>query len=53
MALALGAGVGAIRGSGGAASALLQDPRWATIPRLVEVAPEADALRQFLGTRAG
>jgi hypothetical protein len=48
MALALGARVGALRGSGGSASALLQDPWWATNGRLSELAPEVDQLREFL-----
>ena len=48
MALALGARVGAIQGSGGSASALLQDPWWAATSRLTEIALEVDALRGFL-----
>ncbi len=49
MALALGARVGAISGSGGAASELLRDPWWAATTRLVELAPEVEAMREFLG----
>ena len=48
MALALGAQVGAISGSGGAASDLLRDPWWAATTRLTELAPELDAMREFL-----
>ena len=48
MALAFGARVGAISGSGGAASALLRDPRWASTARLIEIAPNADAISGFL-----
>ena len=47
LALALGASVGAIRGSGGAAAALLGDPWWAASSRLVEVSPETEALGDF------
>ena len=49
LALALGARVGALTGSGGAASELLSDPWWAATTRLVELASELDALREFLG----
>jgi hypothetical protein len=49
MALALGARVGAITGSGGAASELLRDPWWAATSRLTELAPELDTMREFLG----
>jgi class 3 adenylate cyclase len=48
IALALGARVGAVSGSGGAASALLKDPLWAATARLTEIAPEPEALRDFL-----
>jgi hypothetical protein len=49
MALALGARVGAISGSGGAASELLQDQWWAATARLVELTPDLAAFRGFLG----
>ena len=49
MALALGARVGAISGSGGSASELLRDPWWAATARLVELSPELDVMRDFLG----
>ena len=49
IALALGARVGAITGSGGAASDLLRDPWWAATTCLTELAPELDAMRDFLG----
>ncbi len=48
VALALGAHVGAIHGSGGAASDLLRDPGWATSARLTEVAADPEELRAFL-----
>jgi class 3 adenylate cyclase len=48
MALALGARVGAISGSGGSASELLRDPWWAATARLVELVPELAAMREFL-----
>jgi hypothetical protein len=50
IALALGAHVGVVTGSGGAGSALLGDPTWGTSGRLVELDPTAHALREFLGT---
>ena len=49
MALALGARVGAISGSGGSASELLRDPWWAATARLVELTPDLDVMRDFLG----
>ena len=49
MALALGARVGAITGIGGAASERLRDPWWAATTRLTELAPEVDAVQEFLG----
>jgi class 3 adenylate cyclase/tetratricopeptide (TPR) repeat protein len=48
IAIALGATVGVIAGSGGASSALLADPAWGTSGRLVELEPTATALRGFL-----
>ena len=50
IALALGARVGVVAGSGGVGSALLGDPTWGTSGRLVEVEPTAAALKEFLGT---
>jgi hypothetical protein len=48
MALALGAKVGALRGSGGAAADLLTDPWWAASDQLVELPPDSDAIGEFL-----
>jgi class 3 adenylate cyclase/tetratricopeptide (TPR) repeat protein len=48
IALALGASVGVVAGSGGAASELLRDPTWGTTDRLTELEPTAGALRAFL-----
>jgi hypothetical protein len=48
LALALGARVGGISGSGGEIARLLRDPRWTSNGRLVEVTPEPEALRRFL-----
>lgn len=48
LALALGARVAGITGSGGEIARLLRDPRWTASGRLVEVAPEPEALRRFL-----
>jgi class 3 adenylate cyclase len=48
LALALGARVAGITGSGGEIARLLRDPRWTANGRLVEVAPEPEALRRFL-----
>jgi hypothetical protein len=48
MALALGAEVGVLRGSGGAAAELLTDPWWAASDRLVELPPDSDAVAGFL-----
>jgi len=49
MALALGARVGAISGSGGSASELLRDPWWPATARLAELPPDLSAMREFLG----
>ncbi len=48
IALALGARVAVVAGSGGAAASVLRDRTWATAPRLAQVEPTADALRPFL-----
>jgi hypothetical protein len=48
IALALGARVGVVAGSGGAGSALLGDPTWGTSGRLVELEPTPAAFREFL-----
>jgi class 3 adenylate cyclase len=48
MALAFGANVGVISGSGGTSSALLRDATWGTSPRLSEVEPMPDRLRAFV-----
>ena len=47
-ALALGARVATIAGSGGAAAAIMRDRTWGTSPGLSEVEPTASALRTFL-----
>ena len=49
IALALGARVGVVAGSGGASSALTGDPTWGTSGCLVELEPTAFVLREFLG----
>jgi class 3 adenylate cyclase/tetratricopeptide (TPR) repeat protein len=48
IALALGATVGVMAGSGGSATGLLRDPTWGTSPRLSEIEPLPDQLRMFL-----
>ena len=47
-ALALGARVATVAGSGGAAAAIMRDRTWGTSPGLSEVEPTASALRAFL-----
>ncbi len=48
IALALGARVAVVAGSGGASAWVMRDRTWGTSPRLSEVAPTASALRAFL-----
>jgi hypothetical protein len=48
VALALGAHVAAVAGSGGSSGALIRDPMWGTSARLSEVEPSAERLRAFL-----
>jgi class 3 adenylate cyclase len=48
IALALGARVAVVAGSGGAAASVMRDRTWATAPRLSQVEPTTDALRSFL-----
>jgi hypothetical protein len=48
MALAFGASVGVVRGTGGSAEQVLVDPRWNGSRRLTVVLPDAGGLRTFL-----
>ncbi len=48
LALALGATVGVVSGSGGAADALLRDPLWVTLPNLFPLPADAKTLRAFV-----
>ena len=48
IALALGARVAAVAGSGGAAASVTRDRTWGTSSRLTEVEPTAGSLRSFL-----
>jgi class 3 adenylate cyclase len=48
IALALGARVAVVAGSGGAATSVMRDRTWGTSPRLSEVEPTAPALSSFL-----
>jgi tetratricopeptide (TPR) repeat protein len=48
IALALGARVAVVAGSGGAAGAVARDRTWGTSQRLIQVEPTAAALRAFL-----
>jgi class 3 adenylate cyclase len=48
IALALGARVAAIAGSGGSAASVMRDRTWGTSPGLTEIEPTAAALRSFL-----
>jgi hypothetical protein len=48
VALALGAQVGIIKGSGREADALLSDPEWAMARTLVSVTPELESVTEFL-----
>ncbi len=50
LALALGARVGAVRGSGDAARELLTSSTWSASGRVEELEPEPDAIRAFLGS---
>lgn len=50
VALALGAEVGIIQGSGRAASQLLVDEDWCRHPRLVPLPPDPSTLRAFFGS---
>jgi len=47
LALALGASVGVVETSGGAAKALLEDPLWATLRNLLVLPFDPDTLRAF------
>jgi hypothetical protein len=49
IALALGATVGVVAGSGGTASRILADPRWAS-SRLIGLPADAQTVRSFLGS---
>ena len=48
VALAMGASVGILRGSGGEATNLLRQPLWGTSPALTELPVEAESIRGFL-----
>ena len=48
LALALGATVGIVSGSGGAADSLLHDPLWTTLPNLFPLPADAKTLRAFV-----
>jgi hypothetical protein len=52
VALALGARVGVIAGTGGTAATLLREQPWATSDRLIELQREPPAIRAFLGASA-
>jgi hypothetical protein len=51
IALALGARVGLVRGSGRAAAALLRSRSWRAWPRLLGLEPTATAIGRFIGRR--
>ena len=48
LALALGATVGVVDGSGGSADALLEDPLWSTLPLLFPLPADSKTLRAFV-----
>lgn len=51
IALALGATLGIIRGSGGAADEILSDAHWSSAKRLIPLRPDIETLRSFLHER--